>query len=123
MEYITLSDIRDSLITCEQSDVDESNAYVNGLAVRLGVNDVDVPQPAPVIIKRLCVVYACYLRCLQLVGTDNLTTFETAGVNKDIYAQKLEFFRLEVNRITNTLCATDFTGKAAVGGSIPLWRG
>nr|DAZ15050.1 MAG TPA: hypothetical protein [Caudoviricetes sp.] len=121
MNYITLTDIRDNLITCEQSDVDESNAYVSGLAVRLGVNEADIPSAIPVIVKRLCVVYACYLRCLQLIGTDNLTAFET--INQDIYAQKLEFFRLEVNRITNSLCATDFTGKKVAGGSVPLWRG
>ena len=122
MNYITLDDIFDEMLTCTDEDIDVGNDMIVREARRL---NAEIEEPITAIVKRLGVCAACYNRCLMQAGTDPTTVFNGAnGVeNSDVYVQKLKMYRTEMERIVSTLTAEDF---GTVGGrarySIPLHR-
>lgn len=121
MEFITLDDITDRILMVEQGDVDNANDYLTSIATRCGA--VTVQQPISHRVKRLGVVYACYVRAMASVGTDATVTFDGSRGN-DVFAQKAELYGKEVKALAATINANDFTG---AGGSsratIKLVRG
>ena len=126
MELITLEDVTDEIVTCEQSDVDEANDYLVNMAKRLNVKETKIITPPAYTVKRLGVVYALYICCVRNIGKDNLTSLDTESTRNDIYAQKAKFYKEELARLEKGLSAFDFTGKTSdgVGGvvSVPVWR-
>lgn len=122
MNYITLDDIFDEMLTCTNEDIDVGNDMIVREARRL---NAEIEEPITAIVKRLGVCAACYNRCLMQVGTDPTTVFNGAnGVeNSDVYAQKLKMYRTEMERIVSTLTAEDFgTAGGRARYSIPLHR-
>ena len=126
MELITLADVTDEIVTCEQSDVDEANDYLVSMAKHLNVKETKIITPPAYTVKRLGVVYALYICCVRNIGKDNLTSLDTESTRNDIYAQKAKFYKEELARLEKGLSAFDFTGKTndGVGGvvSVPVWR-
>ena len=121
VEYITSNDIQDNLLNVTEQDIAEANLFIEDIAGRMGVKPENIRMPLPYLVKRLAICFACYNRCLACVGTDATTTFD-GGDRKDIYAQKLELYKKEIEEIQAKLTKSDFTG-AIVGGSvINLWR-
>lgn len=122
MEFITKEDINDAILPIEDSDVNEANRFVTDIGIRLGVAEgsfVAFRYPT----YRLAVVYACYLACLRMVGSDGSVVFD-GKENADIYAQKLAFYRNEAKLIESRLTASDFADITPTGArSIELWRG
>ena len=122
MEFITKEDINDAILPIEDSDVNEANRFVTDIGIRLGVAEgsfVAFRYPP----YRLAVVYACYLACLRMVGSDGSVVFD-GKENADIYAQKLAFYRNEAKLIESRLTASDFADITPTGArSIELWRG
>lgn len=127
MELITLEDVTDEIVTCEQSDVDEANSYLVNMAKRLNVKEERIINPPAYTVKRLGVVYALYICCVRNIGKDNLTSLDTESTRNDIYAQKAKFYKEELARLEKSISAFDFTGKSNSGGagviSVPVWRG
>ncbi|MBR6635949.1 MAG: hypothetical protein IKK97_00710 [Phascolarctobacterium sp.] len=122
MEFITLADIQDKILQCDEHDVAEANAFLLSTALSLGVKEDEIKLPANFMVKRLGVVFACYNRCLLSVGSDATVVFEGSR-NDDVFAQKLEFYKNEVKAITDELRTYDFTGIASKGSTtIGLWR-
>lgn len=122
MEFITLADIQDKILQCDEHDVAEANAFLLSTALTLGVKEDEIKLPANFMVKRLGVVFACYNRCLLSVGSDATVVFEGSR-NDDVFAQKLEFYKNEVKAITDELRTYDFTGIASKGSTtIGLWR-
>jgi hypothetical protein len=117
-EYITLSDINDEILPCAESDVLAANSFIERAAFSLGVEPASIATPAPFIVKRLGICFACYNRALLLVGTDATVIFDGARgqTGEDIYAQKRKIYLDETQRIQDSLTAGDFTG-ARDGGS------
>lgn len=122
MEFITKEDINDAILPIEDSDVNEANRFVTDIGIRLGVAEksfVAFRYPP----YRLAVVYACYLACLRMVGSDGSVVFD-GKENADIYAQKLAFYRNEAKLIESRLTASDFADTTPTGArTIELWRG
>lgn len=122
MKFVTIDDIYDDVVSVKESDIDEANDYVAGIGVRLGVAEGDFVRPARYITRRLASVYALYLASLRAVGTDGSVIFN-GQENVDIYAQKLKYFRAEVERIETKLTASDFAQEKTAGRTIELGRG
>ena len=123
MEFITKGDINDAILTIEDSDINEANRFVTDIGIRLGATEGSFVKPFRYPTYRLAVVYACYLACLRMVGSDGSVVFD-GKENADIYAQKLAFYRNEAKLIESRLTMTDFVdGKPMGARTIELWRG
>lgn len=121
MEFVTFGDITDKILRVEQEDVDCANDYLTSMATRCGV--VTVQQPISYRVKRLGVVYACYVRAMASVGTDATVTFDGSRGN-DVFAQKAELYGKEVKALAATINANDFTGTGGTRRAvIKLMRG
>ena len=122
MEFIALADVRDSVLQCDELDIAEANTFVLNTAIKLGVKQEDIKLPASYLVKRLGIVFACYNRCLLSVGSDATVVFEGSR-NDDVFAQKLNFYKAEVEKISNELRVYDFTADYKTGSTtINLWR-
>jgi hypothetical protein len=123
MQFITKGDINDAILPIEDSDVNEANRFVTDIGIRLGVAEGSFVRPFRYPTYRLAVVYACYLACLRMVGSDGSVVFD-GKENADIYAQKLAFYRNEAKLIESRLTASDFADGTPTGArTIELWRG
>ena len=123
MEFITKADINDAILTIEDADIDGANRFVTDIGIRLGVAEGSFVRPFRYPTYRLAVVYACYLACLRMVGSDGSVVFD-GKENADIYAQKLAFYRNEAKLIESRLTASDFADGTPSGArTIELWRG
>lgn len=109
MDFITLGDVVDDIVQCTQNDVDEANSFLLGIAHRLRISDERIVTPAVYTVKRLGCVYALYIACTRSMGRDNLTSLNTEALRQDIYAQKREAFRTELERLEKEIEADDFT--------------
>lgn len=126
MDYITLLDIQDEILACTDEDVAAGNEYIEHAAARVGVKPGQIELPVRFNVKRLGVCFACYNRCLLSVGTDPTAVFESGkyAESTDIYAQKLKFYKAELERLADTVLAADFTGEGGKAGAvISLGRG
>lgn len=121
MLYINKYDIRDRLLQVADEDVSEANDYVSELAKGMGVDESKIPAVIPAKVKRLAVVYACYLCCINSVGTDSTTTFD-GGNRTDIFEEKRIAYKNELDRILAGLTAGDFLGVRLSGNNINIWR-
>ncbi len=123
MEYITLDDLHDDILIFTADDVAESNKFIVDTALKYGVAENEILVPCTYSIKRLGVVFACYNRCLMSVGRDGTAVFDGSR-NADIFSVKLEYYRAELKRLTESLSKADFCGSKSTNGhgSILLWR-
>ena len=119
MEFITLDNITDSILLVTQEDVDEANAYLESIAARYGV--AQMQEPISHNVKRLA--YACYMRAVASVGTDASVTFDGSR-HDDVFAQKAELYGKEVKMLAGMINANDFTGAGGTSrATISLMRG
>lgn len=109
MDFITLNDVVDDIVQCTQSDVDQANEFLLGIAKRLRISNERIVLPAVYTVKRLGCVYALYIACTRSMGRDNLTSLNTEALRQDIYAQKREAFKTEMERLEEQMEADDFT--------------
>lgn len=73
-------------------------------------------------VRRLGVVYACYVRAVASVGTDASVTFDGSR-HEDVFAQKAEWYKKELNELSAAVTASDFTGVEGKSNAvINLWR-
>lgn len=123
MNIITIDDVRDDILAVNENDVNDANWFVTDIGLRLGVAEKDFASPPRFTIRRLAIAYACYIAALRMVGTDGSVIFN-GQENVDIYAQKLKFFRAEVDSISTHIVASDFSDmKKTAGRTIELGRG
>ena len=115
MCYIVLEDIKDEVLNCTQDDVDEGNGHIVRTALKCGVVATEIAEPISPIVKRLGVMYACYNRALNTVGTDPTVTVDGSR-SEDIYNIKRKTYLDELRRIENDITDVDFTGKQKTGG-------
>ena len=125
MNFITLQDVNDEIVTCTQTDVDEANSYLTAISKRLKIKEERIVTPAAYTVKRLGVIYALYIACVRSIGKDNLTSLDTESLRSDIYAQKARYFKEEIKTIEELLSEADFTGNfSRVSGAsfAQVWR-
>lgn len=122
MDFIVLDDVRDSVLQVDETDIADANQFLLDTALKMGITSDKIQLPANYLVKRLGVVRACYNRCLNSVGSDGTVVFEGMR-NADVFAQKLELYKTEMQDILNELRVYDFTGINATGNAnIGLWR-
>ncbi len=123
MGFITIDDVSDEILKVNENDIEEANRFVTDIGIRLGVAENSFIRPPRYMTRRLAIVYACYLCALRNVGADGSVIFD-GKENADIYAQKLAFFRNELQAIEARMAASDYTDQNTSGGrTIALWRG
>ena len=124
MDFITLEDTADEIVTCTQKDVDEANDALMEIARRMLIEDTKIVLPVAFTAKRLGAVYALHMAAVRSIGKDNLTSLNTESTRMDIYAQKAKFFQEEIDRLEKEIKAADFTGKE-VGNfaRMQMWYG
>lgn len=108
MDFITLQDVNDEIVTCVQADVDDANMFLLNVAKKNGVNEAKIVTPPVYTVKRLGVVYALYVACVRNIGKDNLTSLDTESTRDDIYAQKAKLFKEEIEALQKSISAADF---------------
>ena len=120
MDFITLADTTDEIVTCTQADVDQANDALMEIAHRMLVKEVEIVTPVAFTAKRFAIVYALYIAAVREIGKDNLTSLNTESTRMDIYAQKAKLFKEELDKLEKEVRASDFTGKEA--GSFATMR-
>ena len=126
VEFITLEDVTDEIVSCTEADVAEANEYLLNVAKRFNVNEARIVLPPVYSVKRLGVVYALYICCVRNIGKDNIVSLNTESTRVDIYAQKAKFFKAELDLLEKTLSSADFINKSGgygSGFSVPVRRG
>ena len=121
MEYINITDIDDKFLNVTENEIKQANSFIEDTATQMGINLSSIKVPVTFTIRRIGVLFACYTCCLARVGTDPTTSFEN-GNRQDIYAQKLGFYKQELNQLVSRLTRADFVGQKASGTTINLWR-
>jgi hypothetical protein len=124
MAYFELADIRDSLLQklVRPEDVEESAAYIDDIALRLGVNPGRIPSPAPFQVKTLAMCYALMLTAQNASrmnsdgGEDGADAYE---MKRRIYAKRVA--ELEAQVTPQTLLGGGSAGKK-IPVSIPMKR-
>lgn len=125
MDFITLEDVVDEIVTCTQADIDDANDYLFGQAKRLRVSEARIVLPPVYTAKRLGIVYALYNAAVRSIGKDNLTGLDAESTRQDIYAQKAKFFKAELDKLETSVTADDFVDNKGTGNifAIPMWFG
>ena len=124
MDFITLADTTDEIVTCTQADVDQANDALLEIAHRMLVEDVKIVTPVAFTVKRLGIVYALYIAAVREIGKDNLTSLNTESTRMDIYAQKAKFFKEELDKLEKEVRASDFTGEEKGNfATVRMWYG
>lgn len=124
MDFITLADTTDEIVTCTQADVDQANSFLMEIANRMLIKEVEIITPVAFTTKRLGIVYALYIAAVRDIGKDNLTSLNTESVRMDIYAQKAKLFKEELDKLEKEIRASDFTGKELGNfATMRMWYG
>lgn len=121
MEFITLEDIADTILTCRDCDISYANDYLHRLAVSFGLSDTDIQLPARPAVKQLGSAIACRECAAACVGTDP-TVMVDGNRADDVYYQKYKMYVQMAKDIESRLTYTDFSiegvdgsGKGGVG--------
>ena len=120
MDFITLADTTDEIVTCTQADVDQANDALTEIAHRMLVKEEEIITPVAFTAKRLGIAYALYIAAVREIGKDNLTSLDSQSTRMDIYAQKAKWFKEELDKLEKEIKASDFTGKEL--GSFAIMR-
>ncbi len=125
MNFITSDDVFDEIVSCSDEDITEANGFLTSVARKLGLSENDILETPVYTVKRLACVYALYVCCVRNIGKDNLTSLDSESVRQDIYAQKAQYYKAELDRLNSMITSDDFTGKPASFGSclsVPVRR-
>lgn len=128
MEFISIYDINDNILTCRESDIDYANDYLRRLAISFGLSEEELQTPARASIKQLGKAVACRECAAAMIGSDT-TVMVDGNRTEDVYYRKYQMYvqlakDLET-RITYAdfaVTGTDASGKGGVG-VIKLSRG
>lgn len=121
MEFITLDDISDNVLTCRAADIEYANDYLYRKAKSFGLADDEIRLPAIATIKQLGVAVACRECAIAMVGSDT-TVMVDGSRSDDIYLQKYKIYKELASSIEGSLSYSDFAvdntdvaGKGGVG--------
>lgn len=121
MEFITLADITDNILTCRDCDVDYANDYLHRLAASFSLSDADIQLPPRLAIKQLGKAVACRECAASMVGSDT-TVMVDGSRSEDIYFQKYKMYVQMAKDLESRMTYADFaidgidgSGKGGVG--------
>lgn len=121
MEFITLDDISDNVLTCREADIEYANDYLYRKAKSFGLADGEIKLPCTATIKQLGTAVACRECAIAMVGSDT-TVMVDGSRSDDIYLQKYKIYKDLASSIEGSLSYSDFAiedtdvaGKGGVG--------
>ena len=127
MDFITLEDIDDNILTCRESDVAYANDSLLAKARAFGLAEGDILLPCGARVKRLGIALACRQCAAAMVGSDT-TVMVNGQRGDDVYLQKYKVYDDLVKSLGASLSFSDFAiegtesaGKGGVG-MIRLYR-
>lgn len=94
MAYFTMSDVRDELLKglITEDDIAESTAYIDDIAIRLGVRPERIVTPAPFQVKTLAMSYALMLTALNASmnnGAGGENAADSYEIKRQVYAKRV----------------------------------
>ncbi len=105
MAYFSLSEIRDELLKnlITEEDVVESTAYIDDIAIRLGVRPERIVTPAPFQVRTLAMNYALMLTALNASmnnGTGGENAADAYELKRQVYAKRVASLEEQVTALT-----------------------
>lgn len=94
MAYFTMGDVRDELLKglITEDDIGESTAYIDDIAIRLGVRPERIVTPVPFQIKTLAMSYALMLTALNASmnnGAGGESAADSYEIKRQVYAKRV----------------------------------
>lgn len=118
MAYFEITEIRDKLLLklVKPEDVTESTAYIDDIAIRLGVTPGDIPIPAPFAVKTLAMCYALMTAALNASMNNG-----AGGENEaDAYELKRRVYAKRVLELESQITAQTLLGGGSVRKKFPV---
>jgi hypothetical protein len=114
MAYFALGDVRDELLKelITDADIAESTAYIDDIAMRLGVRPERIPEPPPFQIKSLAMSYALMLTALNASmnnGNGGENEADAYELKRRVYAKRVA--ELEAQVTVQTLLGGGSSGR------------
>lgn len=118
MAYFTISDIRDELLKglITEADIAESTAYIDDIAIRLGVRPERIVSPVPFQVKTLAMSYALMLTALN-ASMNNGAGGESAA---DSYEIKRQVYAKRVASLEDQVTAQTLLGGGSASRKFPV---
>lgn len=118
MAYFATEDIRDLLLKnlIKPEDVAESTAYIDDIALRLGVNPGRIPSPAPFQVKTLAMCYALMLTALNASRMNG----DGSDDGADAYEMKRRVYARRVAELESQMTAQTLLGGGSAGRKFPV---
>jgi hypothetical protein len=130
VSYSAGSNYRDELLKefVDEDYISDSDAYINDLAISLGVVPTRIPTPCPNIVKRLSIALT-----YRTIAGDRSMMNNEGDDGRDAYELKRVYWANEVERLEGLITADALTGgKDGLGGglatkvafpmSVPIYR-
>lgn len=121
MEFITIEDNSDNILTWQESNVVLANDYLLALAKGFGLTEEEIQLPPKPLVKRLGAAVASRECAASMVGSDT-TVMLGGNRTEDIYLQKYNLYHSTVKDLESRLSYADFavpgteeSGKGGVG--------
>jgi hypothetical protein len=118
MAYFETSEIRDKLLLkfVKPEDVAESTAYIDDIAIRLGVDPGRIPLPAPYQVRTLAMCYAL------MITAQNETRMNSDGGEDgaDAYELKRRIYAKRVAELEAQVTAQTLLGGGSLGKKFPI---
>ncbi len=118
MAYFEASEIRDKLLQklVKQEDIEESTAYIDDIALRLGVMPARIPSPAPYQVRTLAMCYAL------MTTAQNETRMNSDGGEDgaDAYELKRRVYAKRVAELEAQITAQTLLGGGSAGKKFPV---
>ena len=121
LTFITIDDITDNILTCQDHHIEYANGYLTDLAYSFNLTIDELRFPPGERAKRLGTYLACRECALDMVGSDT-TVMVDHSRSEDIYLQKYKLYDQLVKDLEAKLSFDDFAaddvepiGKGGVG--------
>lgn len=118
MAYFTMDDVRDELLKglITEDDIIESTAYIDDIAIRLGVRPDRIVMPVPFQVKTLAISYALMLTALN-ASMNNGAGGESAA---DSYEIKRQVYAKRVASLEDQVTAQTLLGGGSASRKFPV---
>lgn len=105
--FITIDDITDNILICNDNHIEGANAFLNELALSFNLKPEEIRFPPRLNVKRLGIYYACKECALEMVGSDTTVMMDGKRTD-DIYLQKYNLYNQLFKDLKSEIGFEDF---------------
>lgn len=116
--YFDPFEVRDELLKdmIKQEDIADSTEYIDDIALRLGVDPVRIPVPAPYQVRTLAMCY-----CLMTIALNASLNNGSGGENEaDAYELKRRVYAKRVAELESQITVKTLLGGGSSGKKFPM---